>query len=187
MKPAITDNGRMSVWPRSRINPLALVLLLMVVGCNRAGGTPEIKQPGIFTQSGGDLVEMRKLGTLGTTYGPRLYPEIPDYDIPVVPDVGPIYVNLPDVAVTSLKGIEWHGYRLGGNASVGRPSTATPQDWKSVTLVTEPTKTAGLFKVVVAAADAKTGRWRPQIDHEYFGLTVDGGYKASPIWAVRIK
>ena len=102
-------------------------------------------------------------------------------------DVGPIYVNIPDLSVSSLKGIEWHGYRLGGNGSVGSPSTATPQDWKSVTIVTEPTKTAGLFKVVVSTADAKTGRWKPEINHEYFGLTVDGGYKASPIWAVRIK
>jgi len=158
-----------------------------VVGCNKAGGAPELKKIGIFTQSGGNLVEMPKLGTLATTYGPRLYPELPEYDIPVVTDVGPIYVNIPDFPVTSLKGIEWHGYRLGGNGSVGSPSTAMPQDWKSVTLVTEPTKTVGLFKVVVGSADANTGRWKPELDHEYFGLTVDGGYKGGPIWAVRIK
>ena len=186
-EPAINDNERMWVLSRSRIHPLALVLLLIVGGCHKAGDTPEIKQTGIFTQSGGNLVEIPRLGTLGNTYGPRLYPEIPDYDIPAVPDVGPIYVNIPDLPVSSLKGIEWHGYRLGGNASVGRPSTATPQDWKSVAIVSEPTRTAGLFKVVVGTADAKTGRWRPEINHEYFGLTVDGGYKASPIWAVRIK
>jgi hypothetical protein len=130
---------------------------------------------------------MRRLGTLGTTYGPRLYPEIPEDSIPVVTDVGPMYVNLPEVAASSLKGIEWHGYRLGGNSPVGSRSTATPQDWKSVAVVTEPTKTAGLFKVVVAAADATTGRWKPEISHEYFGLTVDGGYKPNPIWAVRIR
>jgi hypothetical protein len=171
----------------SRIVPLALVLLITVVGCNKAGGTPELKKIGIFTQSGSNLVEMPKLGTLGTTYGPRLYPELPEYDIPVVTDVGPIYINVPDFPVTSLKGIEWHGYRLGGNGSVGSPSTAMPQDWKSVTLVTEPTKTVGLFKVVVGSADAKTGRWKPELNHEYFGLTVDGGYKGGPIWAVRIK
>jgi hypothetical protein len=181
------NNARMSMLPSSRILPLPLVLLLIVVGCNKAAGTPEIKQSGIFTQSGGNLVEMRKLGTLGTTYGPRLYPELPEYDIPAVTDVGPMYVNIPNFPVTSLKGIEWHGYRLGGNGSVGSPSTATPHDWKSVTLVSEPTTTVGLFKVVVATADAKTGRWKPEVNHEYFGLTVDDGYKASPIWAVRIK
>jgi len=175
------------VWPRSRILPLALGLLLVVAGCNKSGRTPEIKQTGIFTQSGDDLVEMRKLGTLGTSYGPRLYPELPEYDIPVVADVGPIYVNIPNFPVSSLKGIEWHGYRLGGNGSVGSPSTATPQDWKSITVVSEPTATAGLFKIVVASADAKTGRWKPEINHEYFGLTTDGGFKGSPIWAVRIK
>jgi hypothetical protein len=176
----------MWVLTRSRILPLVLVLLLPV-GCNKPGGTPEIKRTGIFTQSGDNLVEMRRLGTLGTTYGPRLYPDLPEYDIPVVTDVGPMYVNIPDFPVSSLKGIEWHGYRLGGNGSVGSPSTATPQDWRSVPIVTEPTNTVGLFKVVVGAADAKTGRWKPEINHEYFGLTVDGGYKASPVWAVRIK
>lgn len=165
----------------------ALALLLLVSGCNKAGETPEIKQNGIFTLSDGYLIEMRKLGTLGTSYGPRLYPEIPEYDIPVVTDVGPMYVNIPDLSVSRLKGIEWHGYRLGGNGSPGTPSTATPQDWKRVTIVAEPTKTAGLFKVVVSGADAKTGRWKPEMGHEYFGLTVDEGYKASPIWAVKIK
>ena len=166
---------------------LAVLLLLMVAGCNRAGEIPEIKQTGIFTMSGGNLVEIPRLGTLGNTYGPRLYPEIPDYNVPAMADVGPIYVNIPDLAVSTLKGIEWHGYRLGGNASVGRPSTATPQDWKSVAIVTGPTKVPGLFKIVVSTADAKTGRWRPEINHEYFGLTVDGGFKPNPIWAVRIK
>ena len=177
----------MPVSPSSRILPLVLVLVVIVVGCNRTAETPEIKQTGIFTQSGGDLVEMRKLGTLGSTYGPRLYPELPEYDIPVVTDVGPMYVNMPDVPVQSLRGIEWHGYRLGGNGSVGSPSTAEPQDWKSVPVVTEPTKIAGLFKVRVGTADAKTGRWKPEANHEYFGLTVDRGYKAGPIWAVKIK
>ena len=170
-----------------RVLPSVLLLLLMVAGCNKASEIPEIKQPGIFTQSGGYLVEMRKLGTLAATYGPRLYPELPEYDIPVVTDVGPIYVNSPDWPVKSLKGIEWHGYRLGGNGSVGSPSTASPQDWKAVPIVTEPTKTAGLFKVVVASADPKTARWKPESNHEYFGLALDAGYKGGPIWAVKIK
>jgi hypothetical protein len=58
---------------------------------------------------------------------------------------------------------------------------------KAVSIVTEPTETAGLVKVVVGKADPRTGRWKPEISHEYFGLTVDEGYKPSPIWAVRIK
>ena len=89
--------------------------------------------------------------------------------------------------MSALKGIEWHGYRLGGNGSVGSRSTATAEDWKSVPIVTAPTATPGLFKVMVAAADASTGRWKPEQHHEYFGLTVDGGYKGGPVWAVRIK
>jgi len=179
---------RMPPVPRVRVLPPVLILLLALAGaCSDAGGMPEIKQPGIFTQSGGYLVEMRKLGTLATTYGPRLYPDLPEYDIPVVADVGPIYVNVPDLPVKNLKGIEWHGYRLGGNASVGAPSTATPQDWKSVAVKTEPTKTPGIFKVVVGSADPTTGRWKPESSHEYFGLTVDAGYKGAPVWAVKIK
>ena len=155
--------------------PLILIVLLTIGGCTSAGGTPELKQPGIFMMSGGNLVEMRKLGTLGNTYGPRLFPEIPEYDIPVVSEVGPIYVNLPDVPAEKLKGIEWHGYRLGGNAPPGSRSTATPADWKSVAvaIVTEPTKTAGVFKVVVSAADPKTGRWKPELNHEV--LRAHGG------------
>jgi hypothetical protein len=172
---------------RSRIAVLPLALSLFLVGCGNGGETPEIKQTGVFTQSAGTLVEIPKLGTLGTAYGPRLYPELPEYDIPVVTDVGPMYVNIPDFPVSTLKGIEWHGYRLGGNGSVGSPSTATPQDWKSVRVVTEPTKTPGLFKIVVGAANASTGRWKPELSHEYFGLTIDGGYKGGPVWAVRIK
>lgn len=165
-----------------------VLLLLMLAGCTRTGATPEIEQTGVFIQSGGDLVEMLRLGTLGNTYGPRLFPEIPEDSIPVVTDVGPIYVNIPGVQASSLKGIEWHGYRLGGNAPVGSRSTATPQDWKAVPIVvTAAPSGAGVFKVVVAAADPKTGRWKPEISHEYFGLTVDGGYKPNPIWAVRIK
>ena len=165
------------------------LLPLLLVGCGKTGGTPEIKGIGVFTQSSDALVEMRKFGTLGTTYGPRLYPDIPDYDVPVVTDVGPMYVNIPDFPISTVKGIEWHGYRLGGNASPGSatPSTATPQDWKYVRVVTEQTKTPGLFKVVVGRADASTGRWKPELSHEYFGLTYDGGYKGSPVWAIRIK
>ena len=159
----------------------------MAAGCNGVGGNPEIKTTGMFTERNAELVEIPKLGTLGNSYGPRLYPEIPDYDILLVVDVGPIFVNIPGLDPTKLKGIEWHGYRLGGNASAGSRSTATADDWKAVSIVTEPTKTAGLFKVMVAKADPKTGRWKPEINHEYFGLTVDEGYKPSPIWAVRIK
>src|SRR5258708_1204411 len=151
---------------------LGVVLLLIVAACHNAGEITDIKKPGVFTLSAGDLVEVPRLGTLGRSYGPRLYPEIPDYPIPLVPHLRPMYVNLPDVPGSSLKGIEWHGYRLGGNAPAGSPSTATPQDWKSVALVTEPTKIPGLVKIVVSTADAKTGRWKPEINHEYFGLTV---------------
>jgi hypothetical protein len=183
---ANTDNALMPS-PRSRIALLALVLPVLLIGCDKTGGTPEIKQTGVFTQAAGTLVEMRKFGTLGMTYGPRLYPEIPDYDVNVVPDVGPMYVNIADFPMSTLKGIEWHGYRLGGNASPQSPSTATPQDWRFVPVVSEQTKTPGLIKVVVGTADAKTGRWKPEISHEYFGLTVDGGFKGSPVWAVRIK
>jgi hypothetical protein len=131
-------------------------------------------------------VEIKKLGTLGNSYGPRLYPELPEYDVPAVPTVSPIYVNLPELAAAALKGVEWHGYRLGGNASPDTPSTATPQDWKAVPITKEPTDVPGLFKVVVAAADAK-GRWKPEPSHEYFGVAVDAGYKPGAIWAVRIK
>ncbi len=177
----------MWLWRRSRIHPLSLVLLLISVGCNQGGGISEIQKTGMFTQRNADLIEIPKLGTLGNSYGPRLYPEIPDYDIPLVVDVGPIYVNIPDLPASKLKGIEWHGYRLGGNGSVGSRSTATADDWKAVDIVAEPTKTAGIFKVVVAKAEPKTGHWKPEINHEYFGLTVDEGYKPSPIWAVRIK
>ena len=166
---------------------LVFALLLAVAACGKTADLSEIKKPGVFTVTDGNLVEIPRLGTLGNTYGPRLYPEIPDYDITAMPDVSPIYVNMPDVPVSTLKGIEWHGYRLGGNASVGSRSTATPQDWKLVAIVSEPTKVPGLFKVVVGTADPKTGRWRPEISHEYFGLTVDGGFKPNPIWAVRIK
>jgi len=166
---------------------VALVLPVLLIGCNSSGQLPEIKGVGVFTEAAGTLVTIPKLGMLGQSYGPRLYPEIPDYDIPIVPDVGPIYVNIPDFPVATLKGIEWHGYRLGGNASVGNPSTATAQDWKSVRVTTEQTKIPGLYKVVVATADAGTGRWKPELSHEYFGITTDGGYKGGPVWAVRIK
>lgn len=174
---------------RSRTALLTVMLALFLIGCGQRGDTPEIKGVGVFTYTADTLIEMRKVGTLGMTYGPRLYPEIPDYDIRVVPDVGPMYVNLPDFPVSTVKGIEWHGYRLGGNASPGSstPSTATPQDWKYVRVVSEPTKTPGLFKIVVGTADASTGRWKPEINHEYFGLTIDDGQKGSPVWAVRIK
>jgi len=172
---------------RPHVVVVALVLPWLLNGCKESGRPPEIKQVGLFIQSAGTLVEVPKLGTLGTTYGPRLYPELPEYDIPVVADVGPMYVNIPDFPVSTLKGIEWHGYRLGGNGSVGSPSTATPHDWKSVRVTTEQTTTPGLFKVVVTAADAGTGRWKPEQSHEYFGLTIDGGYKGSPVWAVRIR
>ncbi len=173
--------------PRFAIVSLALALLLTAVGCNGVGGTPEIEKAGVFTQRGAELIEIPKLGTLGNSYGPRLYPEIPDYDIPLVVDVGPIFVNIPDLPTSKLKGIEWRGYRLGGNASPDKRSTATPDDWKTVSIVTEPTKTPGLFRVVMAKADPKTGRWKPELNHEYFGITVDEGFKPGPIWAVRIK
>src|SRR5260221_10108782 len=136
-----------------RVHVVALAFPVLLIGCNESGQLPEIKQIGVFMQSAGTLVEMPKLGTLGTSYGPRLYPELPDYGIPVVPDVGSMYVNIPDFPISTLKGIEWHGYRLGGNGSVGSPSTATPQDWKTVRVTSEQTKAPGLFKGGVSAAD----------------------------------
>src|SRR4029079_8725421 len=111
-----------------RFHRSVLVLLLIAAGCS-GGGMPEIKQPGVFIESNGYLLEIRKLGTLGWKYGPRVYPELPEYNIPAVSTVGPIYVNLPELPTETLKGVEWHGYRLGGNASPDTPSTATPQDW----------------------------------------------------------
>jgi hypothetical protein len=166
---------------------VALALGSSLAGCNDSGRVPEIKGTGVFIQAAGTLIEVPKLGTLGNSYGPRLYPDLPEYDIPVVPDVGPIYVNIPGVPVATLEGLEWHGYRLGGNAPPGSRSTATMQDWKSVRVTTEQTTTPGLFKVVVAAADARTGRWKPELSHEYFGITHDGGNKDKPVWAVRIR
>src|SRR5689334_15628112 len=164
----------------------ALALLLVTcAGCS-AADVSDIKQPGVFTVSDGYLLEIKKLGTLGYSYGPRVYPELPEYGIPAVKTVSPIYVNLPELATAPLKGIEWHGYRLGGNASPDTPSTATPQDWKAVPIKKEPTSVPGIFKVVVVAADAQ-GRWKPESNHEYFGIAVDAGYKPSPIWAVKIK
>ena len=162
-----------------------LPLLLMTAGCG-AGSMPDIKQPGVFIEADGYLVEIRKLGTLGAKYGPRLFPDLPEYDIPGVSRVSPIYLNLPELATATLKGIEWHGYRLGGNASPDVPSTATAQDWKPVPIHKESTSVPGVFKVVVDAADAQ-GRWKPEPNHEYFGIAVDAGYKAGPIWAVKIK
>src|SRR3954463_5395671 len=100
-----------------------LALLLIAAGCS-TGGMPEIKEPGVFIESDGFLVEIKKLGTLGWTYGPRVYPELPDYGIPAVARVSPIYVNLPELATATLKGVEWHGYRLGGNSTPNTPSTA---------------------------------------------------------------
>lgn len=172
---------------RLRVAAVALALSSLLAGCNASGGLPEIKGTGVFIEKNGTLVEIPKLGTLGNTYGPRLYPEIPDYSIPLVIDVSPIYVNIPDFPIATLKGIEWHGYRLGGNGSVGSPSTATAQDWKSIHVTSEQTKIPGLYKIVVSTADAKTGRWKPELNHEYFGITTDGGYKGGPVWAVRIK
>jgi hypothetical protein len=171
---------------RTRLHA-ALLVLLAVAACRQAPKVSEITRTGVFMQSGDDLIELPKLGTLGSMYGPRLYPEIPDDSIPVVSDVGPIYVKLPDVPADTLRGVEWHGYRLGGNGSVGSRSTAKPEEWKTVTVVAEPTGRAGVFKVVVSAADAKTGRWKPEISHEYFGLTAGDGYKPGPVWAVKIR
>src|SRR5215212_4029658 len=156
---------------RLPIAAVAFALPWLVAGCNASGGVPEIKGTGVFIQAAGTLIEVPKLGTLGQSYGPRLYPELPDYGIPVVPDVGPIYVNVPGFSAATVEGIEWHGYRLGGNGSVGSRSTATVQDWKAVRVTTEQTKVPGLIKVVVAGADAKTGRWKPELQHEYFGIT----------------
>jgi hypothetical protein len=168
-----------------RARASVVLLLLTLAGC-RAGGMPEIKGPGVFIESDGYLVEIPKLGTLGNTYGPRLYPELPEYSVPAVSKVSPIYLNLPELATATLKGIEWHGYRLGGNASPTVPSTATAQDWKVVPIARESTKAPGVFKIVVSTADAQ-GRWKPEPAHEYFGLAVDEGYKAGAIWAVKIK
>ena len=157
--------------PPVRLRRAVLALLLMTAGC-RAGGMPDIKKPGVFIEADGYLIEIKKLGELGTTYGPRVYPELPEYDIPAVSKVTPIYLNLPELASATLKGIEWHGYRLGGNASPNMPSTATAQDWKAVPIRKEATNVPGVFKVVVAAADAQ-GRWKPEPTHEYFGIVVD--------------
>ena len=163
-----------------------LTALLLPAGCSRAAGTPEITQPGVFIETGGYLVEIKQLGTLANSYGPRLFPELPEYNIPVVDQVSPIYVNVPDLANAQFKGIEWHGYRLGGNASAGSPSTAKPEEWKAIEVAKEPTSTAGVFKVTVKGADA-SGRWKPESSHEYFGIAVDGGYKGGPIWAVKVR
>jgi hypothetical protein len=168
-----------------RLRCSVLALLLVAAGCG-SGGMPEIKKPGVFIEADGYLVEIGQLGMLGNTYGPRVYPELPEYNIPSVTKVSPIYLNLPELAAATLKGIEWHGYRLGGNASADTPSTATAQDWKAVPVRKESTSVPGIFKVVVAAADAQ-GRWKPEPAHEYFGIAVDAGYKAGPIWAVKIK
>jgi hypothetical protein len=176
----------MSIRPRPHL-VVVLVLASAIAGCDQSGKVPEIKGTGVFIQAAGTLIEVPRLGTLGNSYGPRLYPDLPEYDIPVVPDVGPIYVNIPGLSVATLEGLEWHGYRLGGNAPAGSRSTARVQDWKSVPVITEQTKVPGLFKVVVAAADARTERWKPELNHEYFGITTDGGYKDKPVWAVRIK
>jgi hypothetical protein len=163
---------------------LVFAFLLMAAGCG--GGMPEIKQPGVFIEADGYLVEIKQLGTIGTTYGPRLYPELAEYNIPSVSKVSPIYLNLPELATAPLKGIEWHGYRLGGNASPDTPSTATAQDWKAVPIKKEATNVPGIFKVTVAAADSR-GQWKPEPTHEYFGIAVDAGFKPAPIWAVKIK
>jgi len=175
----------MPAYSRSCSLIVTLAFLLMTAGC-RAGSMPDIKQPGVFIESDGYLVEIRKLGTLGNTYGPRLYPELPEYNSPAVTKVSPIYLNLPELATATLKGIEWRGYRLGGNASPDTPSTATALDWKSVPIQKASTSVPGVFKVVVATADEQ-GRWKPEPTHEYFGIAVDAGYKAGPIWAVKIK
>jgi len=165
---------------------LTVLSLLVLAACGKSGGMPEITQKGVFTETGGFLVEIKQLGTLANTYGPRLFPELPEYNIPVVDRVAPIYFNVPELADAQFKGIEWHGYRLGGNASPGSPSTAKPEEWKAIDVVKEPTSTAGVFKVTVKGADAQ-GRWKPETSHEYFGIAVDGGYKGGPIWAVKIK
>ena len=44
----------------------------------------------------------------------------------------------------------------------------------------ESTSVPGIFKVVVAAADAQ-GRWKPESSHEYFGIAVDAGFKGG-VW-----
>jgi len=102
---------------------LTVLSLLVLAACGKSGGMPEITQKGVFTETGGFLVEIKQLGTLANTYGPRLFPELPEYNIPVVDRVAPIYFNVPELADAQFKGIEWHGYRLGGNAS---PGTACP-------------------------------------------------------------
>ena len=75
---------------RLRIALIIAALPLGFLGCSASGGLPELKGTGVFihVQASGMEIEVPKLGTLGQSYGPRLYPEIPDYDIPAVPDVG---------------------------------------------------------------------------------------------------
>jgi hypothetical protein len=185
------DNARMLFAARLRLALIIPALPVVLLGCAGSGGTPELKGTGVFIhiQASGQNIDVPKLGTLGQSYGPRLYPEIPDYDIPNVPDVGPIYVNIPDFPASTVEGLEWHGYRLGGNTPPGSRSTATVADWKAVplTVTAQSTGASKVVKIVVAAADAKTGRWKPELNHEYFGITIGSGPADKTVWAVRIK
>ena len=106
------------------------------------------------------------MGTLGTTFTDRVCTGATGTGSACQPArVSPIHVNLPELATATLKGIEWHGYRLGGNASPDTPSTATAQDWKPVADNEEIDSVPGVFKVVVDAADAQ-GRWKPESTHK---------------------
>ena len=51
---------------------------LLLTGCGKSGGMPDITQKGVFTETGGFLVEIKQLGTLANTYGPRLASSSPN-------------------------------------------------------------------------------------------------------------
>ena len=63
------DNARM-LRARLHIAMAALVLPLLLVGCNETGRLPEIKKVGVFIESAGTLVEMPSSGRSEQATGP---------------------------------------------------------------------------------------------------------------------